>query len=103
MENVKRAKWRLATSLAINAQMDSFVLETELHAIERVPANGRAVGNTSPMNGYGKTRRSSVALWDRCFNAYVRWEPCDGRGLVVAYSLLPRTLELSWHSKTLRS
>jgi predicted RecB family nuclease len=41
MENVKRAQWRLATSLAINAQMDSFVLETELHAIERVPANGR--------------------------------------------------------------
>jgi predicted RecB family nuclease len=41
VENVKRAQWRLATSLAINAQMDSFVLETELHAIERVPANGR--------------------------------------------------------------
>jgi hypothetical protein len=41
MENVKRAQWRLATSLAINAQMDSFVLETELHAIERVPANRR--------------------------------------------------------------
>jgi predicted RecB family nuclease len=41
MENVKRPQWRLATSLAINAQMDSFVLETELHAIERMPANGR--------------------------------------------------------------
>ena len=39
--NIKRAQWRLATSLPINAQMDLFVLETELHAIERVPANGR--------------------------------------------------------------
>jgi hypothetical protein len=55
------------------------------------------------LNGSGKTGRSAVALWDRCFNAYVRWEPCDGRGLVVAYSLSPRTLELSWHSRTLRS
>ena len=41
MENVLKAKWRLATNLAINAQMDSFVSENELHAIERVPANGR--------------------------------------------------------------
>ena len=41
MENVLKAQWRLATNLAINAQMDSFVSENELHAIERVPANGR--------------------------------------------------------------
>jgi hypothetical protein len=50
MENVKRAQWRLATSLAINAQMDLFVLETELHAIERVPANGR--GRVYSINPY---------------------------------------------------
>ena len=41
MENVLKAKWRLATNLAINAQMDLFVSENELHAIERVPDNGR--------------------------------------------------------------
>ena len=41
MENVLKAKWRLATNLAINAQMDLFVSENELHAIERVPTNGR--------------------------------------------------------------
>jgi len=41
MENVKAAKWRLASSLAVQAQMDSCVLESELHALERVPAEGR--------------------------------------------------------------
>jgi hypothetical protein len=41
MENVKDAKWRLASGLAVRAQMDSYVLESELHAVERVPAEGR--------------------------------------------------------------
>ena len=41
MENVKAAKWRLASSLAVQAEMDSCGLESELHAIERVPAGGR--------------------------------------------------------------
>ncbi len=42
IENVKGARWRLATSLAVRAQMDSGVLECELHAVERVPAEGRS-------------------------------------------------------------
>ena len=41
MKNFKAAKWRLASSLAVEAQMDSCVLESELHALERVPAEGR--------------------------------------------------------------
>jgi hypothetical protein len=41
MENFKGAKWRLASSLAVQAPMDSCVLESELHAVERVPAEGR--------------------------------------------------------------
>ena len=41
MENVKGAKWRLASSLAVQAQMDSYVLESELHAVERMPAEGQ--------------------------------------------------------------
>ncbi len=41
MKNVKIAKWRLATSLATNAQMGSCVLESELHAVELVPAEGK--------------------------------------------------------------
>ncbi|TKS62099.1 MAG: hypothetical protein EWM73_02807 [Nitrospira sp.] len=32
------AKWRLASSLAVQAQTDCCVLESELHAMERVPA-----------------------------------------------------------------
>ena len=41
IKNVKIAKWRLATSLATNAQMGSCVLESELHAVELVPAEGK--------------------------------------------------------------
>ena len=41
MENVKAGTWRLASSPAVQAELDSFALETELHAVERVPAGGR--------------------------------------------------------------
>jgi predicted RecB family nuclease len=41
MENVKAATWRLASSLAVQAEMDSCTLESELHAVERVPSGGR--------------------------------------------------------------
>jgi hypothetical protein len=37
MKNFKVAKWRLTSSLAVHAQMDSCALESELHALERVP------------------------------------------------------------------
>lgn len=39
--NLKVAQWRLASSLTAQAQMDSFILESELHAVERVPSEGR--------------------------------------------------------------
>ena len=42
MKGLKAAKWRLASSLVVQAQMDSCALESELHALERVPAEGRA-------------------------------------------------------------
>jgi hypothetical protein len=38
MENVKVATWRLASSVAVQAKIDSCVLEAELHAVERLPA-----------------------------------------------------------------
>jgi len=41
MENVKAATWRLASSLAVQAETDSCTLASELHAVERVPAGGR--------------------------------------------------------------
>jgi hypothetical protein len=40
MKNFKAAKWRLAFSSAVHAQMDSYALESELHALERAPAEG---------------------------------------------------------------
>jgi len=39
--NFKAAKWRLASSLAVQAQMDCCVMESEIHALERKPAQGR--------------------------------------------------------------
>jgi len=39
--DLKTAKWRLASSVSLQAQMESSALETELHAIERVPSEGR--------------------------------------------------------------
>jgi hypothetical protein len=41
MKNFKVAKWRLTSDLAVKAQMDCCTLESELHALERVPAEGR--------------------------------------------------------------
>lgn len=41
MENLKAAKWRLISSRTVRAQMDSCVLESCLHAVERVPSKGR--------------------------------------------------------------
>lgn len=40
-ENLKAAQWRLASSLTAQAQMDSFIIESELHAVERIPSEGR--------------------------------------------------------------
>ena len=40
-ENTKSATWRLATGMAVQAEMGACVLKTELHAVERVPADGR--------------------------------------------------------------
>src|SRR5271167_2809493 len=40
-ENLKAAKWHLAVSLAAHARMNSCVLESEVHALERAPSEGR--------------------------------------------------------------
>ncbi len=40
-ENLKAAQWRLASSLTVQAQTDSWVAESELQAVERVPSEGR--------------------------------------------------------------
>jgi hypothetical protein len=41
MANFKVAKWRLASNLAVQAQMDCCVLESEIHALECMPAEGQ--------------------------------------------------------------
>ena len=40
-ENTKSGNWCLAPGLAVQVKMDSCVLESELHAAQRVPAKGR--------------------------------------------------------------
>jgi predicted RecB family nuclease len=39
-ENLKAAKWRLATNLAVHGRMNNHLLESELHALERAPSEG---------------------------------------------------------------
>src|SRR5437870_3198624 len=36
-ENLKAAKWCLAANLVVQVQMNSCVLESKIHAVERVP------------------------------------------------------------------
>jgi predicted RecB family nuclease len=40
-ENLKAAKWRLAANLTARARMNTCVLESEVHAVERAPSEGR--------------------------------------------------------------
>jgi CRISPR/Cas system-associated exonuclease Cas4 (RecB family) len=41
LENLKAAKWRLAANLTGHARMNNCVLESEVHAVERAPSEGR--------------------------------------------------------------
>ena len=41
LENLKAAQWHLAANLSVRAQMKTGVLESEVHAVERVPSEGR--------------------------------------------------------------
>ncbi len=41
VETVKAAKWRFACTLAVQREMNSCRVESEVHAVERVPAGGR--------------------------------------------------------------
>src|ERR1017187_7775408 len=40
-ENLKAAQWHLAANLSVRAQMKTGVLESEVHAVERMPSEGR--------------------------------------------------------------
>jgi len=40
-ENLKAARWRLAANLAVHPRMNTCFLESELHAVERAPSDGR--------------------------------------------------------------
>ena len=41
LENLKAAKWRLAVNLPVSARMNTCILESEVHAVERAPCEGR--------------------------------------------------------------
>ena len=42
LDNVKAATWRFASNLAVQTQMDSCTMESELHLVERVPSGGQS-------------------------------------------------------------
>src|ERR1039458_3864714 len=39
-QDLKAAKWLLATGCAVEAQLDYCLLETQIHAVERIPTTG---------------------------------------------------------------
>lgn len=41
MGNLKAAKWRLASNLSVQAKIDSCVIDSEVHVVERLPSEGR--------------------------------------------------------------
>jgi predicted RecB family nuclease len=41
LEEFKGGEWRLATSMVVQAELNSYTLESKLHAIERIPPEGR--------------------------------------------------------------
>lgn len=41
IENAKTASWRMAVNLAARTNMESDIVESEIHMVERVPATGR--------------------------------------------------------------
>jgi predicted RecB family nuclease len=41
IESLKSGRWRLATNMAAQAQSDLWIVESELHVVERVPSTGR--------------------------------------------------------------
>jgi hypothetical protein len=62
MENFKVAKWRLASNLAVQAQMDCCVLESEIHALEWMPAEGPSLEAASNAAGR-EVAFSNLAIW----------------------------------------
>jgi len=41
LESLDAAKWRLASNLAVHAQMNTYLLDSELHAVERAQSESR--------------------------------------------------------------
>ncbi len=41
LENFKGGEWRLATDMVVRVELNSYTLESNLHAIERIPPEGR--------------------------------------------------------------
>ena len=41
LENFKGGGWRLATGMVVRAELNTYTLESKLHAIERIPPEGR--------------------------------------------------------------
>ena len=49
MKNFKAAKWRFASSSAVQAETDSDILESELHVVERLSSEDRSHAQFIPI------------------------------------------------------
>jgi hypothetical protein len=90
MKNFKDAKWRLAFSLTVQTQMDCCALQSELHALERVPAHGRDKPAQFAHNRLGKSPcRFSYLCWNLTKNGNSAECKASLLGLVAASLVLP--------------
>jgi predicted RecB family nuclease len=70
-ENTKSGRWCVAPGLAVQVKMDSCVLESELHAIERVPAKGRGKPVLIPIRFAFKNKLARAVKLLLAFDAFV--------------------------------
>ena len=84
-ENTKSGRWSLAHSLAVQVKMDSCVLESELHAVQHVPAKGR--GKPVQLIPIRFAFKNKLARDDR---------------LLLAFDLFRAYAKIHWYAKSRR-
>ncbi len=79
-ENFKTGKWRLATGMIVQALLSSCALESELHAVERVPSEGRGgPAQFIPIRFIFTNKLSKDDKLLRGFDRLETWPLCQGR------------------------
>ena len=71
LENLKAAQWHLAANLSVRAQMKTGVLESEVHAVERVPSESR--GGPRSSSPFATSSRINSPMTTGCCWPLIPW------------------------------